>query len=471
MSDIQIIIPAALVTGILAFLFELSWRKAIIPQWLSRKFLHISAVGACAIVTLFLESLMLLIYLVATFEILLIYLVASGKLFADNKSKKSWGIALFPIPYLALLYFFENERELIFLPMIILAVSDAFACIVGTLTAKKYYTLTGDKKSIIGSFVFFLSSFILLFIFWNSPQKNEEYLVSILMIALILSALEALGSNGSDNLLIPSGAALLMLIEMRNPFQLTEYLVLISLLLVFVVLMLKMRWLQMSGALCAALLGFFVWRFAGWEFLTPLVWFLASSTIIGKIFQVEKDKGFEKKHGKARDYIQVLSNSWLFLILAIILGLSPENGELIIPKLYAVMAIAAADTWASELGGKLSNKVIYLFNMKLHPKGISGGLSYIGTFSGFLGGLSIACLGYFTGHLSSVSGIVALTLIGFAGMIMDSVIAAFFQKRYYNVALGIYSDEQKEGFITTENYRILTNDQVNMLSIILALVI
>lgn len=471
MSDIQIIIPAALLTGFLAFLLELSWRRTIIPQWLSRKFLHISAVGACAIVPLFLESLTLLFYLVASFEILLIYLVASGKLFAENKSNKSWGIAFFPIPYLALLYIFENEREFIFIPMIILAVSDALACIIGTLSAKKFYILTGDKKSLIGSSVFFLSSFILLLIFWNSQQNNVQYVFSLLIIALILSALEALGSKGSDNLLIPSGAALLMFIETKNPSQLTEYILLLSLILIFLVLMLKMRWLQMSGALSAALLGFFVWHFAGWEFLAPLVWFLFSSTVIGKIYRVEIQEGFEKKHGKARDYIQVLSNSWLFLVLAIILGLNPENNELIIPKLYAVMAIATADTWASELGGKFSNKVIYLFTMKLHPKGISGGLSFIGTLSGFLGGLSIACLGYFMGHLSSVSSIVIITIVGFAGMIVDSIIAAFLQKRYHNATLDIYADEQKEGFTNSENYRILTNDHVNMLSITLALVI
>jgi len=68
MDDLLIILPATLLTGILAVLFELSWRKLIIPQWLARKFLHIAAVGACAIVPLYLNSLQLLSYLVFGFE-------------------------------------------------------------------------------------------------------------------------------------------------------------------------------------------------------------------------------------------------------------------------------------------------------------------------------------------------------------------------------------------------------------------
>ncbi|MEX1188810.1 MAG: DUF92 domain-containing protein [Bacteroidia bacterium] len=472
MGDIEAIVPAALLTGLLAFAFELSWRKKIFPQWLARKFLHMTAVGACAIIPLYLESLNILIYLVAGFELILIYLVGSGRLFAESKGRKSWGIALFPLPYLALLFFFDNQREFIFIPMMILAISDALACIAGTTTAKKYYNLTGDKKSIIGSFTFFLSSFVLLLLFWNSPLESTEFIIACIAIALILSSLEALGSNGSDNLLIPTGAALLLYIEMQMPFQSNEYLLLISLVIVFMLVMVKMKWLEMSGALSAALLGFFVWRFAGWEFLAPLIWFLFSSSVIGKVLKVGKDISFEKKHGKARDWIQVLSNSWLFLILAIVFGIASEDFALsLIPKLYAVMAIATADTWASEIGGRFSKKVIYLFNLKSHPKGISGGLSITGTFAGLLGGISIALIGYLTGHLPDLGILTAVALFGFAGMLVDSLLASFLQKRYFNSAQGIYSDELKSGFIETEKYRVLTNDQVNMISISLALFI
>lgn len=471
MDDLLVILPATFLTGILAVLFELSWRKQLIPQWLARKFLHITAVGACAIVPLYLSSLQLLSYLVLGFEIILVYVVGSGKLFAETEGRKSWGIALFPIPYLVLLILFENERILIFLPMIILAISDALACILGTVAAKKHFNLSGDKKSIIGSSAFFVSALVLLMSFWNYSEINLEFIIICSIISMVLSILEALGSKGRDNLLVPSGAALLIYIEMHHPFAISEYLFLIASLVIFVFAVLKMRWLEISGALSAALLGFFVWRFAGWLFLVPLAWFLLSSSLIGRLLKSSHDSGFEKKHGKARDWVQVLSNSWLFLLLAILVGILPEFSDSIIPKLYAVMAIATADTWASEIGGKLSNNVVYLYNFKKHPKGISGGLSLSGTLAGLAGAMSTALIAYIFGHAENLNEILLITIIGFSGMLFDSILAAFLQQRHHNSKLNIYSDEARESFIYEKGYRILTNDQVNLISICLALVI
>ena len=135
------------------------------------------------------------------------------------------------------------------------------------------------------------------------------------------------------------------------------------------------------------------------------------------------------------------------------------------------MAIATADTWASEIGGKLSKNVLYLFNLKMHPKGISGGLSLAGTFAGLAGASSVAVIAYLLGHVSTMNQVVLISIVGFCGMLLDSIIAAFFQKRHYNLELNQYSDEPKAGFSEKENYRILNNDQVNMLSISLALII
>lgn len=471
MDDLLLILPIAIFTGIMAILFELSWRKQLIPQWLARKFLHITAVGACAITPLFLDSLDILLYIVAGFEILLIYLVGSGALFEENNSRKSWGIALFPIPYLVLLFLFEDERNLIFLPMIILAISDALACIIGIMAAKKYYNLSGDNKSIIGSTTFFLSTSVILFSFWPKTVLSWEIFLAISIIAIVLSGLEALGSRGTDNILVPTGAALLIYQEIHHPFNEVEYFILIFSLIAFVWLVLNLKWLELSGAVSAALLGFFVWRFAGWVFLVPLVWFLLSSSLIGKALNTSNHSDFEKKHGKARDWVQVLSNSWLFLLLTIIAGVLPEFAKSLIINLYAVMAIATADTWASEIGGKLSNNVVYLYNFKKHPKGISGGLSLSGTLAGLAGAMSTALIAYIFGHAENLNEILLITIIGFSGMLFDSILAAFLQQRHHNSKLNIYSDEPREGFIYEKGYRILTNDQVNLISICLALVI
>ena len=145
----MVLLVLGLVVAFLTAAMETLARREVFPQWLCRKVLHLGAVGACAVAPLLLDDIKVLTLIVAVTSLLLFALVGSGMLFREDGGRRSWGIALFPLPYLALLLIFPEvaDRWLIALPMLLLAVSDAFAAVVGTLFRTPSFTLTGDRKN------------------------------------------------------------------------------------------------------------------------------------------------------------------------------------------------------------------------------------------------------------------------------------------------------------------------------------
>ena len=80
--------------------------------------------------------------------------------------------------------------------VMILAISDPLAGIVGDITKRKHS---------YGSVVFFLSAFSVLLIIF----KFEEFFL-LIVIALVITIVERFSSYGTDNLTIPLASALLL---------------------------------------------------------------------------------------------------------------------------------------------------------------------------------------------------------------------------------------------------------------------
>ncbi len=486
-SDGQLLLWMGVGVFLLALGSETAWRRGWLPQWLARKILHFGAVGACALAPLCLQDLTLLRWIVVLVVPVLIYLVYTRQLFSEANGRHSWGIALFPLAYLWLL--FLPDRILIIVPMGILAVSDAAAAIVGQLFARRYYQLTGDRKSLIGSLAFLVTALGVIWLsqsiypdHWhlNDGLRNMEMVSyddhwvwpKVTFLVIILTALEALGSRGLDNLLIPPAAALLLehaahlTPDPRSPFYVSDlelWVQLASLLAfgaVFIWFTVRRRSLSLDGAVMAAVIGLWVLFFAGPEALWPLFFFFISSTLLGKLTRKEKVIS-DVKHGKARDYRQVLCNGGIYALLATF-GLDVF--------MVASLAVATADTWASEIGMYFRRPTYDLWRRKLTPVGLSGGVSWVGTLGGLAGAAAMAIVGILCLHWEmDIISMLAFTGIGFLGMLIDSLLGATLQARYQNEETGELTDIPTK--ILHSGYRRMSNDAVNLLSNVLTILL
>ncbi len=466
-KDSVILIFSGLLVLFISITLEMLSRKGILPQWIGRKLLHISAVSTCAFVPLYLEDLLFLQYIVVIAEIILIYLVWKGILFEEEHKRKSWGIALFPLPFIAFLLLFEDQRWLISFPMLILAWSDALAAIVGIALAKRYFTMSGDPKSLAGSFAFFISCVLLFFLGrfgffplfpnWSAIPISNFFVLAALF-SIILSAVEALGSQGSDNLFIPIAALILFLRMDEIISHLHVFSILVLFAGLFVLITVKKNSLSPSGAFTAAFMGISVAEFAGTEWLIlPAVFFL-SSTLIGRMFKGKSTQS-DSKQGKARDAVQVICNGGVYWLMALLFPYFPDLSLVMIVS----MAIATSDTWASEIGIGLKGKTYDIIYWKKLPSGISGGVSIIGTIAGFIGAFIIACIGCILIDHVEFTYILLLTSLGFLGMLLDSFIGSLFQARYKN-SEGISDDKKGNHVQLIHGYLWFSNDLVNLLS-------
>lgn len=194
--------------------------------------------------------------------------------------------------------------------------------------------------------------------------------------------------------------------------------------------------LNKSGFVAAIVLGTGIHFFGGIWFSIIMVTFFISSSILTKLKNYNKE-GLEKLNEKSgnRDYMQVLANGGVGLIFAFLYYLNPSPVFLLA---YAVsFAEATADTWASEIGVLSKRKPLNILNFKPLKKGMSGGVSTLGTVSAFLGALLIALI-HFIASISiykdirqSLNFSILCLFIGFVGSIVDSILGASLQAQYY----------------------------------------
>lgn len=399
----------------------------------------------------------------------LFYLVASGRLFSAENGRKSWGIALFPLAYLVLLFVFPNDRWLIGLPMAILAVSDAVAAVVGHLGGRSHFSLTGDRKSWTGSTAFALSVPMVMLTFFFVFHKHipetiyfeTPFWFVLTGIAIMLAAFEALGSRGFDNLYVPLAAAALFwrLPTMLEPgFHALMFNACIPLAFAFAAASLRKGWLSAGGAVAASLLGLWVAYFAGILWLLPLFFFFISSTVLGRM--APKSTAADAKHGKARDARQVVCNGGIFAVLALFAG---EGNVEILTLMALSMAICTSDTWASEIGLVFRQKTYDIVRFKPVPPGLSGGISVAGTLGGLAGALAMALFcNLLIFDVLNVHFILKITLFGTFGMLLDSVLGATLQARFRKENL--VTDMELPGSTLANGMRWFDNDVVNVVS-------
>ena len=106
------------------------------------------------------------------------------------------------------------------------------------------------------------------------------------------------------------------------------------------------------------------------------------------------------------------------------------------------MAGITADKFNSEIGVLSRDKPRMIFTMKKVKKGTSGGVSLLGTFAGLIGALIVALLSLVIAPrlflfrsaypFGDERAILAITIAGFAGGIVDSMLGYYEERRFGN---------------------------------------
>lgn len=218
----QIIIVLQFI-GLFSFLFltgEILYRALKIQGELTRKFAHLS----CGLITLLFPVFLTELWQVAAISLsFLLLLLVSFKWnilpSINNVPRKTYGSVLFPISVFICFLFFNSIKKqtslhfhpyfYFYLPMVVLAVSDPLAALVGKHFNKEKY-----GKTLTGSSAFAISSFIICSLLMEYFAVDSFIAVTVLFYATVASFISTIAErysrSGWDNFTIPASLILLI---------------------------------------------------------------------------------------------------------------------------------------------------------------------------------------------------------------------------------------------------------------------
>ena len=229
--------------------------------------------------------------------------------------------------------------------------------------------------------------------------------------------------------------------------------------------------LSFSGTIATMFVGcttFWFLGLAGWMCL--IVFFFTSSrlTKLTRTAASQVAAGIQKKGG-CRDYMQVLANGGPATLAALLYGFT--GNPLFITLFGAAIAESNADTWAGEVGILSPKPPVMITTFKPVQKGLSGGVTVLGTSAGFVASVVIAVTWYIGFHGVVVApwlqNACVIAIAGFIGSVVDSLLGATVQAHFWDeVRQQITEHEVTQGRQNRlcRGWRFMDNDIVNLVS-------
>lgn len=299
------------------FIIDEIWRILANPpvEW-TRKFVHMS----CGIIIACFQWIFISAWPVYLFGLLIISVMIASRIFhwfqfIYGIQRKSLGDIYYLISVVMLFPLSYDHPTFYFISILTLTVSDALAAIFGTIYHKITYTVEQSQKSLEGSAVFFLSTFLIVQIplLLNTDLDRLECILIALQISLIITCLEAICLEGIDNLLIPFGTFyLLFKLQELSTHQLFWLILSQVILIIFInIISWKFKFLTASGAIAAQLFFFGTLSLGEPTWLIVPLLALAIFTLIFAIIQYEMNIA-------ARQIYQVIAVFYITIIPALI---------------------------------------------------------------------------------------------------------------------------------------------------------
>jgi uncharacterized protein (TIGR00297 family) len=196
----------------------------------------------------------------------------------------------------------------------------------------------------------------------------------------------------------------------------------------FALLARGLRAVTEGGALVGALIAFLLMKAAGLSAFYPLIAVFVL-TLLATRWRADRKRNLGvAERGSGRRASQVLANLGAAGLCAVAASLYPRESATLMTGAMAVLAEAASDTVASEVGQAVASQPRLIIGFRSVPVGTNGGISLVGTTGGFIA----ACVVAWTGTLFGVvpwrwAPIVAAA--GTVGMLFDSVLGAALENR------------------------------------------
>jgi len=342
------------------------------------------------------------------------------------------------------------------------SIGDGLAGVVGQSIKKSNPKIYGNK-SLFGSVA------NLVFSFLSALILSEIYSLGLgiphcIAIALLAVELELFTGYGLDNITITWGVTALTY-SFVHFHPVTNYILPILLSLPVIAFAVKKRALTAYGVIGAIFMDLIISLALGNFGFMILISFFLIAILVDKIKRRAKHKE-EAEKGDRRDLVQVIANGLVGTALACAFVFSGGN-PIFAVGFVASFAEALGDTVASGIG-IFSKNTFDLFKVRKCEKGISGGMSWIGTFSSLVASFLIGFIAFgMSGGAFGLREVLIVGISGFLGVVFDSFLGSVFQVKYRCPVCGKITEKSVHCDTETvkhSGFKSIDNDVVNLSS-------
>ncbi|MGV3761931.1 phosphatidate cytidylyltransferase [Parapedobacter sp.] len=189
---------------------ELLYHFFKVKAEITRKFVHAGTGILALLFPLLLDNHWWVLLLCASFAVILLCSLRFDMLKSINAiDRKSVGSLAYPVAVYGcyLSYSYQGHQAIYYyLPIMVLAISDPLAALSGKTWPWKPYRIAGATKTVMGSLVFFISAFFIVWVGWrygNVSHPAAGNVWAFAFIALWATVAEAVSGDGYDNVSIP----------------------------------------------------------------------------------------------------------------------------------------------------------------------------------------------------------------------------------------------------------------------------
>ncbi len=343
------------------------------------------------------------------------------------------------------------------------SLGDGFAGVAGQ-AIRRGNPKIWNSKTLIGTAVSFLLSLCVCVAF-DEVFRLGMSTWALFAIAFFAASLELVTGAGFDNVSLPLGVFLLSYFLIYYSDAAVNYIVPILLSPIVLALVIKKKILTRAGTAAAVILDLAVSIAFGNMGFVMMAGFLIGGVLIDKIKRGfrKTDCSLEEKSDKTRDVFQVLANSTGAILFSAAYIFSPH------PVFFVAFAAAAAeafsDTAASGFGA-LARGAFDPFRMRRVEKGMSGGVSFVGTLAALFGAFLFALIPLLFGNLDfNCAGIIFVS--AFLGNIFDSLLGSLLQGKYRCIKCGTITENCRHHATPCQKiagFSAIDNDLVNLIS-------
>ena len=274
------------------------WRASysVEVEW-TRKLVHLGGGLVCLFIPFAIQSHWIVLFLAASMGAIFVISKRRGWLRSIHAVERhSHGTEYYPV-VVYLLFLLTTDKPWVFvICMLVLAIADAAAALVGTRFGKIKITIEKDSKSLEGSLAFCLVTFVIVLLpllIWRplvgqpSPEETWHYALAASLIGMLVTCFELVSLKGRDNLFIPLGTYLVLTKTMQTdvPDLWMQNISFGSMLVAITLIAYLTRSFNLGGAIVVCLAAYGCWAMGSFDWALPV--FLGYGLYLASTFAVD----------------------------------------------------------------------------------------------------------------------------------------------------------------------------------------